>query len=85
MYDINISRQAKKKLQALPNPLRIHIAGQIYRLGCDPDDKKLDVKKLRGLPGYRLRVGQWRVIFERYDQVKIISIEKIGPRGDIYK
>lgn len=34
---------------------------------------------------HRLRVGQWRVIFERDDEVKIIAIEKIKPRGDVYK
>ena len=54
-------------------------------LGFDPDDPALDVKKLRGEPFYRLRVGNWRVIFDRQEAVKIIAIEKIKPRGDAYK
>jgi len=46
---------------------------------------QLDIKKLEGEPCFRLRVGNWRVIFERHDNVKIIAIEKIKPRGDAYK
>jgi mRNA interferase RelE/StbE len=34
---------------------------------------------------YRLRVGQWCVIFDRNDEVKIIAIEKIKPHGGAYK
>jgi len=52
----------------------------------NPDDKELDVKKLEGEEGlFRLRVGGWRVIFDRQDELKIIAIEKIKPRGDAYK
>jgi mRNA interferase RelE/StbE len=52
----------------------------------NPNDEKLDVKKLEGMEGlFRLRVGGWRVIFDRQDELKIIAIEKIRPRGDAYK
>jgi mRNA interferase RelE/StbE len=54
-------------------------------LGNNLDDVRLDVKKMQGMSAYSLRVGQWRVIFERDDDVRIISIEKIGARGGIYK
>jgi mRNA interferase RelE/StbE len=54
-------------------------------LGDNPDDPALDVKRLTGEPYYRLRVGDWRVIYDRQVQLKIISIEKIKPRGDAYK
>jgi mRNA interferase RelE/StbE len=40
---------------------------------------------MQGETGYRMRTGQWRVIFERDDLVKVISIEKIGSRVDVYK
>lgn len=42
-----------------------------------------DVKKLQGTDGYRLRVGDYRVIFDRNGD--IISIEKIENRGQVYK
>ena len=85
MYNIIIRRQAQKKLKALAVSTRAKIAGQIKIMGLDPDDERLDIKKLKGKSGFRLRVGQWRVIFEKDDAVKIISIERIGARGDVYK
>ncbi len=85
MFNIIIHKQAKKKLQALSSNIRARIAEHIYILGQDPEDNRLDIKKLRGVSGFRLRIGQWRIIFERNDILKIISIEKIGTRGDIYK
>lgn len=85
MYKVIIKRQAKKKLQSLPPRIRTRVAEQILILGYNPNDDRLDIKKMQGEPGFRLRIGQWRVIFERDDAVKIISIEKIGARGDVYK
>ncbi|MGV3740332.1 MAG: type II toxin-antitoxin system RelE family toxin [Gammaproteobacteria bacterium] len=54
-------------------------------LGKNPEHSSLDIKKLQGEPYFRLRVGQWRIIFDKDNEVKIISIEKIKPRGDVYK
>ncbi len=72
-------------LQSLSRTDRIRLTEKIVLLGEDPDDPGLDVKPLEGEPYYRLRVGNWRVIFDRQDEVKIIAIEKIRPRGDVYK
>lgn len=84
-YTLVIKRQAKKKLQSLSRPDRFRIAEKIEMLGANPDDPALDVKKLTGQPFYRLRIGQWRIIFDRQDNVKIIAIETLKPRGDAYK
>lgn len=84
-YTVIVKAQARKKLQSLPRPDRLRIADKINQLGYNPDDPELDIKKLEGEPGWRLRVGGWRVIFDRQDAVRIIAIEKIKPRGDAYK
>ena len=84
-YTLLIRPQAKKKLQSLPKPDRFRIAEKLQQLGRNPDDTALDVKKLVGEPYFRLRVGGWRIIFERQDVVRIIAVEKIKPRGDAYK
>ena len=55
------------------------------RLGTAIDDPSLDIKKMVGETSYRLRVGDWRIIFEREDVLKIISVDKIKARGDLYK
>ena len=80
-----IRRQAQKKLQSLPRPERARIAEKIHQLGLDPDNPALDVKRLQDEPYFRLRVGDWRLIFDRQDAVRVIAIERIKPRGDAYK
>ncbi|HNP52284.1 mRNA interferase RelE/StbE [Nitrosomonas nitrosa] len=84
-YNLLIRSQAKKKLQNLPRSDRFRIAEKLAQLGRNPDDSSLDIKKLEGEPYFRLRVGNWRIIFERHDMVRIITVEKIKPRGDAYK
>lgn len=84
-YTVLMKKQAKKVLQSVPQPNRSRITEKIVLLGSNPDNPSLDIKKLQGEPYFRLRVGAWRVIFDRADELKIISIDKIKPRGDAYK
>lgn len=84
-YTLLIKKQAKKALQNVPQPDRTRITEKIVLLGKDPNNPSLDIKKLQGEPYFRLRVGSQRIIFDRDDEVKIISIERIKPRGDAYK
>lgn len=84
-YMLLIKKQAKKTLQNLARTDRNRIAEKIKCLGDNPDNPKLDIKPLLGEPYFRLRVGQWRIIFERDDEIKIIAIDKIKPRGGAYK
>lgn len=84
-YTLFIQKQAKKALQSVPQPDRTRITDKIVLLGRNPDSPALDIKKLKGDPYYRLRVGSWRIIFDRDDEIRIISIEKIKPRGGAYK
>lgn len=85
MYKLEIKRQAASKLKSLPRNERIRITDKIDQLAVNPDDPVLDTKKLEGSKLYRLRVGSWRIIYSRQDSVRIISIERTGPRGDAYK
>ena len=84
-YRVVIRRQARKKLQSLARPERTRIAEKIHQPGLDPDNPALDVKQLQGEAYFRLRVGDWRLIFDRQDAVRVIAIERIKPRGDAYK
>ena len=84
-YTLLIKKQAKKALQSLARTDHNRIAEKIKLLGDNPDNPILDIKPLQGEPYYRLRVGQWRIIFDRDDEVRIIAIEKIKPRGGAYK
>ena len=74
---IRFSKRSIKFLlkQSYDNQLRI--VGSILNLPYG------DVIKLRGEAGYRLRVGSFRVLFDKDGYV--ISIEKIDNRGQVYK
>ena len=84
-YKVIIKRQAKRKLSRLSAPTRVLITEAIITLGADPDKNALDIKQLKGSRLWRVRVGGWRIIYDRQDIVKIIQVEKIKPRGDAYK
>lgn len=84
-YSLIIKRQAAKKLQSLSRTERIRIAEKLQVLSLNPDSNEIDTKKLEGEPYFRLRIGDWRIIYDKQDELKIIAIEKIKPRGDAYK
>ncbi len=85
-YKVLMRASARKFLQKIQRKTRTRITEKIHQLGQNPDDPGLDIKPLKGPEKlFRLRIGDWRVIYARDDIVRIISIEKIGSRGDVYK
>lgn len=85
--EIKYSKQAKKYIEKLHKPIRLRIREHINKLP-DVDNfttcKEMDIRPLSGYTDkYRLRVGEYRVIFMPTGEV--LMIEKIGPRGKIYK
>ena len=84
-YTLEIKKQVQKKLKSLDKPTQLRIIDKLNDLGYNPDDPSLDIKKMVGESFYRLRVGDWRIIFEREDVLRIISVEKLNSRGSIYQ
>lgn len=74
---INYSKQAIKFLSKQDKSTKIRIVNAINHLPAG------DVKKLKGQDGYRLRVGDFRIIFDYNGN--ILWIEKIDNRGEVYK
>ena len=85
MYQLKYRRQARNCLARLPLKIKSAIVSNLHQLAGNPDDSSLDIDVLKGKQGFRLRVGQYRVIYTRQDDRLIIEIVKIRPRGDIYK
>lgn len=75
--EISYSKQAEKFLKKQAETTRSRIRNAIHNLPSG------DVKKLQGREGYRLRVGDYRVIFDKNGN--IIYIERIDNRGQVYK
>ena len=85
MYKITYTTQAAKALFKMPRNTSQLLREKIERVAVDPFASIPNAKKLQGRSGYRLRVGDWRVIYEiNNDQVVIIVI-KIAPRGEVYQ
>ena len=80
---IAYSKQAIKTLKKLPNNESTRIRAKLRQYADDPASQANNVKKLQGRAAYRLRVGDWRVIFDENDVV--IEAIKIGARGSIYE
>jgi mRNA interferase RelE/StbE len=57
----------------------------LLELARDPDNPALDTKALMGQMAFRLRVGQFRIIYTRHRDQLIIEIVRVRPRGDVYK
>ena len=85
MYQLKYRRQARNYLARLPFQIKSKIITKLHELKANPDDSYLDIDKLKAGKGYRLRVGQYRIIYTRHDDQLIIEVVKIRPRGDIYK
>lgn len=78
-------RQARNYLARLPFQIKSRIVEKLNNLKEDPEDATLNIDRLKGGEGYRLRVGQYRVLYTRHEDQLIIEVVKIRPRGDIYK
>lgn len=83
-YRIQIVPSALKELIALPKRDQKRVDGQILSLATEP--RPSGVKSLIGLERlYRLRVGDYRIIYEVQDQDLSILVMKIGHRKDVYR
>lgn len=80
---IAYSKQAIKTLSKLPANESARIRSKLHQYADDPAAQANNVKRLQGQDAYRLRVGNWRVIFDENDVV--IEVIKVGARGDVYK
>lgn len=77
--EIRYAKSAVKVINSMDRPTKQRIRAAIEKL------PQGDVKTLKGSKGsYRLRVGDWRILFS-FPLQNTILIEKIGPRGEIYK
>jgi mRNA interferase RelE/StbE len=85
MYQLKYRRSARNCIARLPLKSKTAIVDKLHDLAEDPDNPELDTAVLKGRLGWRLRIGKYRVIYTRHDDILIIEIVKIRSRGDVYK
>ena len=82
-YRVLIKPSAAKELHALPANDRKRVVTKIEGLASDP--RPPGTEKLSGAEKYRLRQGDYRVLYSVDDSQKMLVIVKIGHRRDVYR
>lgn len=82
-YTVSILRSAQKSLASFPPASRNSIIAAVRRLASSP--RPPGVKKLAGREAWRIRVGDYRVIYEISDADLRILVVDVGHRKEIYR
>jgi len=83
-YSLEIKRSAQKELDALDETLFTRIDRKIVALADSP--RPAGCKKLKGYKDqWRLRVGNWRVLYIIDDAAKLVTITRIAHRREVYE
>jgi mRNA interferase RelE/StbE len=85
-YAFRWRERAVVQVRAIPQPAALTILQALTALGDDPRRSAANVKKLAGYADrYRLRVGDYRIIYEVIERQLVILIVGVGHRREIYR
>ena len=83
-YQVQVQKAPDRVLRRLPKDLLRRITTALDNLTIEP--RPSGCKKLAGLHDhYRIRVGDWRIIYTIQDEVLLVVVIEIAPRGDAYR
>jgi mRNA interferase RelE/StbE len=84
MYEIRLTKRVERQLSKLVPEVQIRL--QIAIDALDENPRPDGVKKLKGKDNqYRIRVGDYRIIYTIEDQILLIVVVQLGARSDVYK
>ncbi|GAB6041667.1 type II toxin-antitoxin system RelE family toxin [Endothiovibrio diazotrophicus] len=84
MYAIRYTKNAIKTLRKIPRNTRKLIETKLLEYAEHPEGGR-NVIQLEGREGFRMRVGDWRVLFDIDDGEVVIVVLKVAPRGGVYR
>jgi mRNA interferase RelE/StbE len=83
-YAVEVKPAARRELEALPDHLLSRVVRKLESLGHNPRPE--GCKKLRGYKNqWRVRVGDWRVLYIIDDMTKLVSVTRIAHRREVYE
>jgi mRNA interferase RelE/StbE len=83
-YSLEIKPSARKELDALADDLFTRVDRKILALADNP--RPAGCKKLKGYKDqWRIRVGDWRVVYIISDATKVVSVTRIAHRREVYE
>jgi mRNA interferase RelE/StbE len=85
VFQIAYSHSALKGLRRLPANWRTRIAAKIAAVANDPHGPQPQVKSLAGRGDFRLRVGDWRILYRLDDATRTMTVLDILKRDEAYR
>lgn len=82
-YEVEFVKSAQKDLNKLPPQINLRISKAIYKLGADP--RKGNARPMVATTSWRLRVGDYRVVYDIFDNKLTILIIRIRHRKAAYR
>ena len=82
-YSLRIKRSAAKEIEALPPKDRRRVVAKIEALVSNP--RPSGCERLSGEEKYRLRQGDYRILYEIIDAELVVTVVKVGNRRDVYR
>lgn len=83
MYAIELKKSAAREIEALPLADRRRVVERIGRLADDPRPRGCE--KLAGGERYRVRQGDYRIVYSVEDALLVVWVVKVGNRRDVYR
>jgi mRNA interferase RelE/StbE len=84
VHSIVYSRDALKSLARMPASVTRLVREKLRALAADPHGPQPQAKRLKGSPLFRLRVGDWRVLYRVDEATRTIAVVDVRPRGGAY-
>jgi mRNA interferase RelE/StbE len=83
-YTVEVKPAARRELEALPDHVLSRVVRKLESLGHTP--RPVGCKKLKGYKDqWRVRVGDWRVLYIIDDAAKLVSVTRIAHRREVYE
>ena len=82
-YEVVILRKAQRELAALPRAAYTRVRAALRGLGMSP--RGPGAKKLRGREAWRMREGDYRVLYEIDDDSRVVTVVHVGHRREVYR
>lgn len=82
-YEVRIIRAAEKEMDKFPTAVNARLSQRILSLEDNPRPR--GARKLSGREEYRLRVGDYRVLYTIDDKVCLVTVFAVGHRREVYR
>ena len=82
-YRVILPKSVQKALDRLPDEVVKRVLARLGQLETNP--RPADMKKLKGRDAWRIRIGDYRVIYEIHDRQLQILVITVGHRREIYR